>query len=142
MTAPDPDPLAFRRTLPALDEANRAFWTGGFDGRLLIARCGDCAHYVHPPLPRCPRCGRGRVVPEPVSGRGTVTSFTVNHQPWLEDMPVPLVFAAVELAEQGELYVFTNIVGLAPDAVRRGLPVRVTFTAQDDVSLPLFEPAP
>lgn len=141
MTVPESNPLAFRRTLPALDDANRAFWTGGFDGRLLIARCDGCAYYIHPPLPRCPRCRDGHVVPEPVSGRGSVASFTVNYQSWLEDMPVPLVFAVVELAEQNELYVFTNIVGIAPDAVRRGLPVRVTFAAQDDVALPLFEPA-
>lgn len=141
MTAAGAGGLAFRRTLPALDAANRAFWTGGFEGRLLIARCGDCARYIHPPLPRCPDCGGHRIAPEPMSGRGTIASFTINHQPWVPDMSVPFVFAAVELAEQAGLHVFTNIVGIAPEAVRRGLAVRVTFAAQEDVSLPLFEPS-
>jgi uncharacterized OB-fold protein len=35
----------------------------------------------------------------------------------------------------------TNIVGCAPDAVRIGMPVRVTFQkVSDEISLPVFEP--
>ena len=53
---------------------------------------------------------------------------------------MPFVFAAVELEEQAELYVFTNI--LAPvDAVSRGMAVTVTFEHHEDVWLPMFVPA-
>jgi hypothetical protein len=105
-----------------------------------ILRCRDCRRYLHPPLPRCPACGGG-VAPEPVSGRARVASFTVNHQPWRPGLAVPYVFAAVELVEQAELYVLTNIVGCPPDAVTIGMPVAVRFERQDDVYLPLFAPA-
>ena len=54
---------------------------------------------------------------------------------------MPFVFAAVELAEQAELYVFTNIVGCPPEDVRTGMPVEVIFEQHDEIYLPLFQPA-
>jgi uncharacterized protein len=70
-----------------------------------------------------------------------VATFTINHQRWTADLEVPFVFAAVELDEQAELYVFTNIVHCAVDQVRIGMPVSVRFEPHGDVFLPMFEPA-
>jgi acetyl-CoA acetyltransferase len=79
----------------------------------------------------------------PVSGRATVASFTVNHQRWIPGMEVPYTIGLVELVEQADLRLTTNLVGCAPDAVRVGMPVRVVFhPASDDVGLPFFEPDP
>ena len=138
MSAAASDPPA--RKLPLLEPDTAFFWTSGEDGKLRIQRCRDCRHYQHPPLPRCPRCHSEAVGPEVVSGEARVASYTINYEPWLPGLQVPFVFAAVELAEQKELYVFTNI--LAPiDAVRIGQPVRVSFERHDDVWLPMFAPA-
>jgi uncharacterized OB-fold protein len=127
------------RKLPALTPETEAFWTGGKDGRLLIQRCTDCGRYQHPPLALCPVCRTETMEPTAVSGRGTVKTFTVNHQQWLPGLSQPFVFAAVELPEQAELYVFSNILA-APESVRIGLPVKVCFEHQEDVWLPLFQP--
>jgi uncharacterized OB-fold protein len=127
------------RKLPALTPETEAFWTGGKDGLLLIQRCSDCGHYQHPPLPLCPICRTETMAPSPVSGRGTVKTFTVNHQNWLPGLSKHFVFAAVELPEQGELYVFSNVLA-PPEAVRIGMPVSVCFEHQEDVWLPLFQP--
>lgn len=135
---------AVPRPLPALEPESAFFWTAGAEGRLLIGRCRECERWRHPPLPRCPECG-GEVVPQPVSGRGRVATFTVNHQPWLPGQAVPFVFAAVELAEQKELYVFSNVVDCPVEAVHAGMPVQVRFEPHldpdGDVWLPLFAPA-
>jgi uncharacterized OB-fold protein len=128
------------RQLPALEPETAFFWTAGREGRLLICRCEACGRYQHPPLPRCPECGGGQLTPAPVSGRARVASFTVNQQAWVPGLAVPFVFAVVELVEQAELYVFTDIVGCPVDAVRIGLPVEVVFEQQEDVFLPLFQP--
>jgi uncharacterized OB-fold protein len=74
-----------------------------------------------------------------VSGKGRVKTYTVNVQPWVAGLEAPFVFAAVELDEQPELYVFTNILGPA-DAVRAGMRVEVVFEQREDVYLPLFRP--
>jgi uncharacterized OB-fold protein len=134
------DAPAARRQLPALERDTAFFWTAGAEGRLAICRCVACGRYQHPPLPRCPTCGGDQVSPQPVSGHGRVASFTVNQQAWVPNLAVPFVFAAVELVEQPELYLFTNIVGCPVEAVRIGLPVEVVFEQQDDVFLPMFQP--
>lgn len=128
------------RMLPGLDPENRPYWTGGAEGRLLITQCGDCGRYMHPPRPMCEKCASLNVSPQPVSGRGRVKTYTVNHQPWLPRVPVPYVVAAVELEEQPLLYVMTNIVDCEVDAVHTGMPVEVQFEAHEDVHIPLFSP--
>ena len=127
------------RVQPALDDENRFFWTSGADGRLRFLRCQGCGYYLHPPSPRCPRCGGRELAPEPVSGNGEVFSYTVNHQPW-DGATEPWVIALVALPEQEGLRLTTNIVGCPPDAVRIGLPVQVVFEQHGDVYFPVFEP--
>lgn len=126
------------RKLPALEPLSAFFWTSGQDGKLRIQRCGTCSRYQHPPTAICPACRTDTMAPAEVSGRGRIKTFTVNAQVWLEGMTEPFVFAAIELDEQPELYVFSNV--LAPPAkVASGLPVKVVFEQQEDVWLPLFE---
>ena len=129
-----------RPPLPELRFENVPFWTGGEKGELLIARCRACRLWTHPPQPRCPSC-LGDLAPEPVSGRATVHTYTINRHAWFPGQEVPYAIAIVELAEQTGLRLTTRLVGIAPEAVRIGLPVRVRFEQVDDVWLPLFEPA-
>jgi uncharacterized OB-fold protein len=128
------------RVLPRLDDTNRFFWTSGQDGRLRFLRCGACRRYVHPPVPRCPYCLESALVPEVVSGTGVVHSFTVNHQQWIPGSE-PYVIGLVTIAEQDDVRLTTNLVDIAPDDVRIGMPVDVTFEQAEDVWLPLFGPA-
>ncbi len=128
------------RLLPRLDEANRFFWTSGEDGVLRFLRCRSCRRYHHPPAPRCPYCLADHPEPEPVSGRGVVHSFTVNHQQWIPGSD-PYVVALVTLAEQEDIRLTTNLVGVDADDVAIGMPVDVVFEHHDDVWLPLFRPA-
>jgi uncharacterized OB-fold protein len=127
------------RVLPALDDENRFFWTSGEDGRLRFLRCQSCGYYLHPPLPRCPRCGSTELEPEPVSGYGEVYSFTVNHQSW-DGSTEPYVIALVALPEQDGLRLTTNVVGCPVDDVRIGMKVKVVFEQHDTVWFPVFEP--
>jgi len=130
------------RALPILDVQNEFYWTAGRDGHLQVLRCSRCSTFVHPPAPLCPVCLSTALVPTPVSGRGTVYTFTVNVQPWQPDLPVPYVVAVVELAEQPGLRILTNIVECDPNDVTIGMPVEVRFEHHGDVYLPLFAPVP
>jgi uncharacterized OB-fold protein len=132
----------YQRTLPVIDDENRAFWQGGADGRLHLMRCQDCGYWLHPPGPVCPECLSDCVAVETVSGDATVETLTVNYKVWGAGMQVPYVIAIVELAEQKGLRLTTNIVGIDPEAVTIGMPVRVVFEQDEDVWLPLFEPRP
>ena len=125
------------RKLPQLTPDTEAFWTGGMGGNLLIQRCTHCGLYQHPPLPICSACRTETVAPAAVSGKGKVKTFTVNHQAWLPGLDEPFVFAAIELDEQAELYVFSNVLG-DPASVTSGMRVAVCFEHHEDVWLPMF----
>jgi uncharacterized OB-fold protein len=128
------------RTLPLLDDDNRTYWTSGADGALRIYRCQDCAYYVHPPVRFCPKCESRKVEAEAVSGRGVVTSFTINRKQWVPGLKVPYVLAMITIEEQDDVQLITNIVGCEPEAVTMGMKVKVRFEQQDDVWIPFFEP--
>lgn len=130
----------FLRMLPELSPENRAFWTGGAQGKLMIARCTRCGYYVHPPVGICPECLGREVLPEAVSGEGEIASLSVNYQKWAPDMAVPFAVAVVELKEQTALRLMTNIINCDPEKLTIGQKVKVIFEQQEDVFFPLFEP--
>jgi uncharacterized protein len=139
----DAPPATPARMLPELHDQNRAFWTGGADGQLMIARCTQCALWVSPPAADCPDCG-GALVAQPVSGRGTVFTYTVNYQPFNPTVPVPYVIAIIQLDEQDDLRIASNVVDCKPDSVDIGIPVEVRFERHDvddgSVFVPVFAP--
>lgn len=125
------------RKLPKLEPETAFFWTSGADAVLRIQHCADCGTYQHPPFPLCTNCHSEAVSPRSVSGKGRLVSYTINHEAWVPGLAVPFVFGAVELTEQAQLYVFTNI--LAPiEEVRVGMPLTVEFEQHEDVWLPMF----
>lgn len=128
------------RTLPALDNDNTPFWTGGANGELLIARCSDCGYYVHPPTDFCPSCESRAVAPQPVVGRGEIVTMTVNHRAWFTGLPVPYVVAMVAIEEQPDVHLITNIVDCDPLTVKIGDKVKVRFEQAEDLWIPLFAP--
>jgi uncharacterized protein len=126
---------------PPVTDLNRPFWTGGAHGQLLVQRCGSCDRWVFPAAEACATCG-GPLEWQPVSGDGTVFTFTVSRHQYHPDVPAPYVIAIVELAEQAGLRFMTNIVECDPDTVTIGLPVRVVFEpAGDEAWAPVFRPA-
>jgi acetyl-CoA acetyltransferase/uncharacterized OB-fold protein len=127
--------------LPALEPESEHFWRACRAERLEILRCRSCGWRVHPPRPVCPRCLGRELAWEPVSGRATLVSFTVNHQRWMPTLDVPYVIGLVELVEQPGLRLTTNVVDVAPDAVRIGMALRVRFRpVSDEIALPVFAP--
>lgn len=129
------------RKLPALTADTAPFWQSGAEGVLRIHYCAPCRSFFHPPTPICPRCNSFDVEPRAVTGRGRVITFTINQQAWTPELTDAYVVAIVELAEQADLRLLTNIVGCAPEEVAIDMPVRVTFEQHEDVWIPLFERA-
>jgi uncharacterized OB-fold protein len=133
------------RLVPEPTPESLAFWTGGREGRLLMYRCRGCGHWFHPPAPACFRCRSTEVGPEAASGRGRVAAYTVNRQPWVPGYPPPYVIAMIELAEEPDVRIVSNVVGVPAEDVRVGLEVEVFFEewgdgGPDTVWLPLFRP--
>lgn len=128
------------RVLPRITDEDRPYWTGGERGELLLPRCTRCRRWHSPPSSRCPYCLSDDLAFTALSGRGTVYSYTVNVQAWNPTFEHPYVIAVIELAEQQDLRLVSNIYGCAPEDVTIGMSVSVFFEAFEEVWLPLFRP--
>ena len=130
--------------LPLPDELTTPFWDGSAQSQLVIQSCNSCGHLQHPPEPVCSACLSFDLGSAAVSGKGTVYTFCIATQafhPWFEDK-LPFVIAVVELDEQPNLKMITNVVDVDPDAVRVGDRVEVTFSPLGEgFMLPVFRPA-
>jgi 3-oxo-4,17-pregnadiene-20-carboxyl-CoA hydratase alpha subunit len=132
-----PRPL---RPRPAVTLDNAFWFDGAREHRLLIQRCAGCGTLRHPPRPRCDRCGSYEWTAVEASGRGTVYSYVVNHQPQVPAFDYPLPIALVELEEGTRLV--ADLVGVEPAEIQIGMPVTVEWIDHDpDLSLPAFRPA-
>ena len=83
-----------------------------------------------------------------MSGRAAVAAYTVNHQPWIPGFDPPYIVAIVELTDEPDVRLITNIVDISVDDMRVGLEVEVFFedwtamSGDEDsrVWVPLFRP--
>ena len=132
----------------------RPFWDGAAAGELRLPRCPSCGRIHWYPEGPCRRCGEpaGAEAPlrwEPVSGRGTLFSWSVVTQvflPQFRDL-VPFVPALVAVDEDRDVRLVTRIVDAEPDDLRVDQPVRVVFRplafagVDGSATAPLFVPA-
>jgi uncharacterized OB-fold protein len=135
--------VAARPVVPAPDALTSFFWDGARQHQLLIQKCNRCGRFQHWPEPVCQHCLSFDLGHGEVSGRGTIYSFEIATQafhPWFADK-IPFVIAVVELVEQPNLKLITNIVDTDTSAIEIGAQVQVTWRRLDDqFTLPVFRP--
>jgi uncharacterized OB-fold protein len=127
--------------LPDVDDpVMRPFWEGARDGRLMQQRDRATGEVHWPPKPLYWK-GGGRLEWFAASGRGTVYTYVVGHEPFLPAFRhlLPLVMVVVALDEGAR--VVGHMVHCTPDAMTIGMRVRVVFKRLTDrVTLPVWEP--
>ncbi len=126
------------KPVPQPDAVSEFYWEGARQGKLLVQRCDACRRYQYPPTVVCQMCGADPLTPAEVSGRGHIYAFTVARQTFDPAFEVPFVLALVELEEDPSARILTNVVGCAPEDVKGGAPVEVTFEVRGEWSLPQF----
>jgi acetyl-CoA acetyltransferase/uncharacterized OB-fold protein len=129
------------RPLPLVTDENEFFWTSGADGRLRFQECENCKALIHPPAPVCRYCRSREIGVRTVSGRATLSSFTVNHRFSIPGLPAPYVVAQVAIEEDPRVRLTTNAVECDPDDLELDMRMEVVFSRHGDVWLPLFRPA-
>lgn len=129
------------RPLPQLTAENEFFWTSGADGQLRIQECRSCEALIHPPAPICRYCRSHDLGVRTVSGKASLSAFTVNHRFGFPDLPPPYVIAQVAIAEDPRVRLTTNIIECDPEDLKLGQTVEVVFQEIADVWLPVFRPA-
>jgi uncharacterized OB-fold protein len=135
-------PTRSERPRPVVDDLSRPFWEAAQRHQLVVQHCQDCGSFNHPPRPACDACQSQHLQFESVSGRGTIYSFSVMHQPNIagfEDQ-IPYLNILVELEEQPLLFMVSNLPIAEREKVRIGARVEVYFDEIDtDLTLPQFQ---
>jgi uncharacterized OB-fold protein len=103
------------------------FWSAAAEQRLELPVCDECGLVIWYPRSFCPDCQTDDVTWTPMSGGGTVYSYTVTRGGvggrWRHHLP--FVVAYVQL-DEGPI-VLTNVVDTDPDTVHIGMPVTAVF---------------
>jgi uncharacterized OB-fold protein len=157
------------RMEPPVGAESGPFWEATRNGTLLVQWCTSCDRGIFYPRFFCPYCavdgpdnsaadqsdqsdqsgqsgpsGGSTLEWRTASGRAIVHAATVEHNPAATGATFshgePYVVALVDLDEGVRM--MTNIVGCAPEDVRPGMTVTVTWEPlSDGRQLPLFTPA-
>jgi uncharacterized OB-fold protein len=124
--------------LPAITDDTRPFWDACRRRELVIQRCTACGTFRHLPTPVCWRCRSFAHAWEPVSGRGTIFSWTVVHRAFLPGLEeaVPYTVVVVALDDAPGVRLISNLVDGEPTI---GQPVAVVFEdVAPEVTVPRF----
>jgi len=132
--APKPTRIAPIVTLDA-----KFFWDGADQEQFLGQKCGDCHTFRFPPRPMCPHCFSVKREEVPLSGKGTVHSWTIPRHPHPFGFKESPIVAVIQL-EEG-IRMVSNVVGVAYEDVKQDMPVEVTFEAtMNNHKVPVFRP--
>ena len=124
-----PDHATPQRPMPLPDALSAPFWDAAARDQLQMQSCESCGRMAYPPEISCRACGGDRLSFRPLSGRATLHSWTVLHDPpspGFRDR-LPVILAVVELVEQERLLMSSNLVETDPATLRVGLPLVARF---------------
>lgn len=118
--------MAWNKPLPHPTHISQPYWDGLKAQEVRIQQC-DRGHSLFFPRMHCPTCGSRALTWNKVSGEGTLYSFTIARIPTMPEFTdeMPQALAVVELAEG--VRINTTMVGVEPEALKIGMPVRAVF---------------
>ncbi len=131
------------KPLPVPQPESDHYWSSAVSGKLMIQRCVDCgeAQFYHRAF--CMNCSGRSLEWIQASGRGTLFTFAIVHQPphpgFVGD--VPFVTAIVELEEGIKMP--SQVIGIEPEPEQLsiGMRLEVVFEkATEKIALPKFKP--
>lgn len=118
----------------------RHFFEQAREGRLTAIRCGQCGALAVPPKEFCPACAQRRWEPVPLSGEGTIASYTIIRvAPRGHTADVPYAIAAVQMKEGVSL--LGRVMDVPLDHLAVGMAVRFRPLVKDGQTAVAFGPA-
>ena len=130
-----PNPMVDAHTLP--------WWQAAAEQRLQVQVCDACGHGKLPPAPICSECRSTKLSLKDVTGKGSLYTYTIVHQPVAMNQQLPFVIAIIELdcagACSNSVRMMSNLVGspAADGDIGRGVEV-AWETMSEEVSIPRF----
>ena len=128
-----------------LPDYELGFWQAAQREELRIQQCSQCGLFRHLPSPMCHSCHSFNYRWTEVSGRGRVYSFVIVHHPvhtaLKAGLQIPYNLCLIELREQANLRLLSNVLDIDNEDIKINMDVRVCFKrvpATPDLILPFF----
>jgi uncharacterized OB-fold protein len=136
---------AATRPLPLVTEDNAPYWRSARDHAAAMQRCTQCSQFRFYPSNACHHCGSLAAEWVPVSGEGTVYSYTVVHRAGVGAFAARMPFTVVLVTLDEGPTMMANLLDDAgndvSDGVTIGMRVRMAYEdVTDDITLPVFVP--
>ena len=130
------------RPLPTITEDHAEFWVATKAHELKLQKCDRCGRFWYYPGPVCHYCSSREFTWTPVSGKGTIYSYSVLERakgnPFEDDVPIAIILVRLE---EGPV-MMSNLIDFEPSQLAIDAPVTVDYEDVDDqVTLPVFRPA-
>jgi uncharacterized OB-fold protein len=138
---------ATSRPLPLVTEDSAPYWASTREHATRIQRCTRCGEHTFYPSRACHACGSLDTEWVPVSGAGTVHSYTVVHRAGVGDFAARMPFTVVLVTLDEGPTMMANLLDDAGNDVTEnvtiGMRVRMAYeTVTDEITLPVFVPLP
>ncbi len=115
------------KPIPEPDEATAPFFEAASRRVLSIPRCTDCRTWLAPGTTSCTECWSEALEWSEASGRATLYTFGLMHQPYHAAFELPYNLAEVELVEGPRLN--SVVVGVPDGELRVGMALVAVFEA-------------
>ena len=126
---------------PIPEYGTEPYWAACNEERLVMQRCTACDKFRWHPAPLCIHCAHDGYAWAPLSGRGRIYSWSVITHPVhpAAIARVPYVVVEVELAEQANLRMLSNLIDCDPDTIQFDAAVSLAFISHPQgQKLPVF----
>lgn len=134
----------YSKPIPVPQPESDHYWEQAAAGKLVFQRCNDCDSVQFYPRVLCTACNSRSMDWAESSGKGTLFTFSIVHQPphpgFREDLPY--ITAIVELEDGVKMP--SQVIGIEPDPdqLSIGMSLEVAFEQiTESISLPKFRPA-
>jgi uncharacterized OB-fold protein len=135
--------MAYTKPLPTTTIGNVAFWDGLKEHQFKIPHCRECGAYNWVPYPACKNCQSEDLDWTPVSGTGTVWTYSVVHRgAGFHETPYVVAVAKLDVDGPRSVLVLANLINTNPDDVHIGMPVQIGYDDVPEENMTMYHLAP
>ena len=131
----------YKKPIPAITPDMQPFFAAAKRRELVVQRCRECGTHRFPAREICSNCLSRESEWVTVSGEGEIFSYNVMHQVYHPGFAAEVPYAVVVVKLKEGAKMTSNLTGIAPHAIKIGMPVKVVFEdISNEVTLPKFVP--
>jgi uncharacterized OB-fold protein len=133
----------YLKPLPEKQPENAPLWEGLAQREFRVPKCGNCGAFNWVPYPACRKCLSEDLTWTPISGNGTLFTYTIIHRglgAFHKDVPYVVGLVDMELPNDiRSVIVLGNVVGVPHEDIHIGMPLKMAFKDIEGEDVTLWE---